>query len=173
MSDSMPSTAMPSASLANMSANPGSSPASSRARARTRVGEEQLAARGGPEAVLGDLEAALVGHLEPADLLDRVAPELDPDRVFLRRREDVENAAANRELAPPFDEVGPGVSGSGQGVDDVLERSLVAGLERNRSQLAEPSGHRLQHGTDGGDDDRERPVRRVVEVRVRQPAQHR
>ncbi len=35
MSDSMPSTAMPSASLANMSAKPGSSPASSRARART------------------------------------------------------------------------------------------------------------------------------------------
>jgi hypothetical protein len=33
--------------------------------------------------MLGNLEAALVRNLEPADLLDGVTPELDPERVLL------------------------------------------------------------------------------------------
>ena len=128
MSDSMPSTAMPSASLASMSATPGSSTASAAGPRPDGVGEQQLAAGRRPQTVLGDLEAALVGDLEPADLLDGVAPELHPDGVLLGGREDVEDAAAHGELAPALDEVGARVGGGGQGLDDVLQRRLVAGL---------------------------------------------
>ena len=96
------------------------------------VGEEQLAAGRRPQPVLGDLEGALVGDLEPADLLDRVAPELQPQRVLLGGREDVEDAAAHGELAAPLDEVGAGVGRGREVLDDLLERRLVAGLERDR-----------------------------------------
>ena len=124
----MPSTAMPSASLASMSADPGQLAGELSGPLADGVGEEQLAAGRRPQAVLGDLEAALVGHLEPADLLDRVTPELDPDRVLLGRREDVEDPAADGELAAALDEVGPRVGGRGESVDDVLERRLVSRL---------------------------------------------
>ena len=75
------------------------------------VGEQQLAARRRPQPVLGDLERALVGDLEVADLLDLVAPELHPQRVLLGRREDVEDAAAHGEVAAPLDQLGAGVAG--------------------------------------------------------------
>ena len=88
-----------------------------------RVGQQDLAAGRGPQPVLGDLEAALVGDLEPADLLDRVAPELDADRVVLGGREDVEDAAAHGELAAPLDQVGAGVGRGREVLDDLLERA--------------------------------------------------
>ncbi len=139
-SDSMPSTAMPSASFSSRSAAPGSWSARRRGPRADGIGEQQLAARRRPQAVLGDLEAALVGDLEPADLLDRVAPELDPERVLLGGREDVEDAAAHGELAAPLDEVGAGVGRRGQRLDDLLERDVVAGLERDRRQVAQALG---------------------------------
>ena len=49
------------------------------------VGEQQLAARRRPQP-LDRLEGALVGDREGADLLDLVAPELDPQRVLLGGR---------------------------------------------------------------------------------------
>ena len=118
------------------------------------VGEQQLAARRRPQAVLGDLERALVGDLEPADLLDGVAPELEPERVLLGGREDVEDAAAHGELAAALDEVGAGVGGRREVLDDLLERRLVAGLERDRAQVAQALGDRLEHGAHRRDDDR-------------------
>ena len=136
----MPSTAMPSASLSSRSAAPGSWSASAARPLAHGVGEQQLAARRRPQAVLGDLEAALVGDLEPADLLDRVAPELDPQRVLLGRREDVEDAAAHGELAAPLDQVGAGVGRGREVLDDLLEGRLVAGLERDRLEVAETLG---------------------------------
>jgi hypothetical protein len=78
----------------------------SRLPARERVGEQQLAARRCPQARARPPRGALVGDPEPPDLLDRVSPELHAQRVFLGRREDVEDAAADRELAAPLDEVG-------------------------------------------------------------------
>ncbi len=61
--------------------------------------------------MVGDLEAALVGYLEPADLLDGVAPELDSHGVLLGRWEDVEDTAADSELTATLDQVGAGVGG--------------------------------------------------------------
>ena len=137
------------------------------------VGEEQLAARRGPQAVVGDLERALVGDLEPADLLDGVAPELEPQRVLLGGREDVEDAAAHGELAAALDEVGAGVGGRREVLDDPLERGLVAGLERDRAQVAQTRDDGLEDGAHRRDDDRERAVALVALVGVREPAQHR
>ena len=139
-SDSMPSTAMPSASLASMSATPGSCVGQLGGPRADGVGEQQLAARRGPQAVLGDLEAALVGDLEPADLLDGVAPELDADRVLLGGREDVEDAAAHGELAAPLDQVGARVGRAGEGLDDVLESGARRRPQRDRHEVAEPLG---------------------------------
>ena len=136
-SDSMPSTAMPSASLSSTSARPGCVTASVGSALAHLVGEQQLAARRRPEAVLGDLEGALVGDLEPAHLLDGVAPELDPQRVLLGRREHVEDAAAHRELAAPLDQVDPGVGGRREPRDHLVEVDLVAGAQRDRLQVAE------------------------------------
>ena len=173
-SDSMPSTAMPSATLASMSATPGSC-VGERGRARARTSSVSSSSRHGrgPEAVLGDLEAALVGDLEPADLLDGVAPELDADRVLLGRREDVEDAAAHGELAAPLDEVGARVGRAGERVDDVLERRARRRLAA-RPGTRSPSPWRWAAGRarTGCDDDRQRAVCRVVGVGVGEPPQH-
>ena len=53
-----------------------------------------------------------------------LAPELDPERVVLGRREDVEQAPADRELAASFDHVDPGVRGGHESFDDVVEVSV-------------------------------------------------
>jgi hypothetical protein len=139
-----------------MSATPGRRSARSAARARTVVGQQQLAARRRPQAVGRDLEAALVGRREPADLLDRVAPELDPERVLLGGREDVEDAAADGELAAALDEVRAGVGRGGEPLDDVLERDVVPRPQRHRLEVAEPAHERLQDGAHRRDDDRDR-----------------
>ena len=109
-SASMPSTASP--RLIGSSSSP-SSGCSVEQLGRPRLhlgGQQQLPAGRRPQPVLGDLERALVGDLEVADLLDLVAPELHPQRVLLGRREDVEDAAAHREVAAPLDQLEPGRS---------------------------------------------------------------
>ena len=137
-----------------------------------RLGQQHLAARRGPQSVLGDLEAALVGHLEPADLLDRVAPELDPDRVVLGGREHVEDAAAHGELAAALDEVGAGVCRGRQVLDDPLEGGVVPGPQRDGREVAETCGHGLEHRPHRCHDHVERTVGGVGGVGVLEPAQH-
>ena len=137
------------------------------------IGEQQLAARRRPQPVLSHLERALVGDLEPADLLDGVAPELQAQRVLLGGREDVEDAAAHGELAAALDEVGAGVGGRRQGLDDLLERHVVAGLERDRLQVTEPLGDGLEHRAHRRDDHRQGAVGVVAGLGVCEPAQHR
>ena len=59
---------------------------------------------GGEEGDLTDgLDAALVGRIEGAQGVDLVAEQLDPDGQGRRRREDVDDPAASRELAPAGD----------------------------------------------------------------------
>ena len=109
----MPSTGMPSASLSSISASSGWRCGQVAGPLPDVVGEQQLAARRRPQP-LDRGQRALVGDGEAADLLDLVAPELHPQRVLLGRREDVEDAAADGELAPLGDQVGPGVGDVGQ-----------------------------------------------------------
>ena len=125
-SDSMPSTAMPAAILSVSSSSCGCcSPELGGAPAYV-VGEQQLAARRRPEP-LDLLEGALVGDREGADLLDVVAPELHPQRVLLGGREDVDDAAADGELAALLDQVDAGVRRVRQPAHDVVEVGGVAG----------------------------------------------
>ncbi len=133
------------------------------------IGEQQLAARGRPQPV-HRLVGALVRDREAADLLDVVAPELHPQRVLLGGREDVDDAAPDRELTAPLDQVDAGVRRVGQPLHDVLHRRGLTGHQLDGLEVAEPLDLRLQHRTDRSDD---HPERAVVRVGVRQPAQHR
>ena len=76
------------------------------------IGEQQLPTGRGPQSVFGDLEAALVRNAEPANLLDRVAPELHAEGVFLRGREDIEDPASDGAMTtlsgPKSDSGSPG-----------------------------------------------------------------
>ncbi len=135
------------------------------------VGEQQLAAGRCPQAVLGDLQGALVGDLEVADLLDVVAPELDAQRVFLGRREHVEDAAAHGELAALLDQFDPGVRGCGERLDDRVQVGGLTGAQGHRLQVAEALDLGLEHRADRGDDDGDRAGLGVVRAGVREAPQ--
>ena len=147
---------------------PGARSASSRGPLAHLRGEQQLAARRRPQPV--DLvDGALVGDGEGADLLDLVAPELDPRRVLVGRREDVEDAAAHGELAALGDQVDPGVRHVGQPAGDSSRSAVAAGGQLHRLEVAEALELRLQH--------RRAPARRPPgpagrRLGVGQPAQH-
>ncbi len=121
------------------------------------VGEQQLATRRCPEPIDG-LEGPLVGDGEAADLVHVVAPELHAERVLLRRREDVDDAAADCELTALLDQVDARVRRVREPAYDVLERSRVARRELDRREVAEPLDLRLKDRPDRGDHDPERPV---------------
>ena len=163
-SDSMPSTGDALGELVEHLGQLGVRLAPARAaRVAHLVGEQQLAARRRPQPCSADLERALVGDREVADLLDLVAPELHPQRVLLGGREDVDDAAADRELAALLDQVDPGVRRVGEPSDDVVEVDLVA---RRAARPARGRRARLTCGcstrADRRDDDLQRAVGRVV-----------
>ena len=74
-------------------------------------------------------ERALGEGREPADRLDLVAEQLQPGGPVLGRAEDVEDAAADRELAALLDLVGALVAGLDQQLGDVVEVDLLALVE--------------------------------------------
>ena len=93
-----------------------------------RGGDQDFAARRGVQ-FGGVVQArrgqrALVGDGEPAHLVHLVAEELHPDGVVLRGREDVEDAAADGELAAVGHHVHAGVGGVGEAPDHVGERAF-------------------------------------------------
>ena len=107
-----PRPAMPSASLSSISRSSGWSarrraPRPARAPRRSSSSSRHGGAHSPSSAAVQERWSATENA---ADLLDLVAPELDPQRVLLGRREDVEDAAAHRELAAPLDQVDPGVA---------------------------------------------------------------
>src|SRR5258708_39198719 len=75
----------------------------------TSRGQQQLTAGRRPQPGHAAGQAALVGRPEATDLLDRVAPELDPQRVFFRGREHVEDPAPHRDLPAMLYQVRAGV----------------------------------------------------------------
>ncbi len=114
--------------------------------------------RSAPFSVEG--EGALVGDRERPDLVDLVAEELHPQRVLLGRREDVDDPAADRELATLLDQVDPGVRRLGEPADDVVELDLLTGDQLDRLEVAEALHLGLEHGAHRGDHDLQR-ARRV------------
>ena len=101
-----------------------------------RVGEQQLAAR--RQVGLGQLarQRALVGDRERAQLLELVAEELGAHRMLGIRREDVEDAAAHRELAAAGDHVDPRVGEFDEGERERGELVAAAADGRGRSARA-------------------------------------
>ena len=103
---------------------------------------------------LGLAERALGEGRKPADRLDLVAEQLEPRGAVLGRRKDVEDAAADRELAPLLDLVGVLVAGLDQQLGDVGEVDLLAAVKREalraqlgvRHRLGERHGARDDHG---------------------------
>ena len=122
-SDSMPSTAMPCAEPVEHVRGAGQLRDQLDRPRADGVRQQDLPARRRPHAVLGHLEAALVRHGEPADLLDVLAPQLDAQRVVLGGREHVDDPAAHRELAAPLDHVDARVRGARQPLAPASARS--------------------------------------------------
>ena len=126
------------------------------------VGEKELSARRRPETVRRDLERPLVADLEPADLLDRVAPELDTYGVLLGRGEHVEDSAAHGELAALVDEVGARVRRTREPAYEIVQGDLIALPHRHGLEVPESLDDRLQHGPYGCDEDSHRSGGRVL-----------
>ena len=136
-SASIPSTGMPSASLASMSPTLPETRFSSATRSASSA-----PARPGPRRSAGTPGTArrrrcrprsrngtLIGHREHPHLGDLVAPELDPHRMFGRRREEVENAAADCEFAAFAHHVDAGVGQLDEPGDQVVEVELRSGVD--------------------------------------------
>ena len=105
------------------------------------VGQQQFAARHRDHGVDVDLgDRALVGDREHPHLGDLVAPELDAHRVLGGRREDVEDAAAHRELAALADHVHAGVGQLHQSVDDAVEVGVARRRVRVTGSISARSG---------------------------------
>jgi hypothetical protein len=112
------------------------------------LAQADLAARPGLDR--GQLgQGALAGHGEGADALDLVAPELDPDRVVLARREEVDQAAADGHLAPALDHVGAPVAGGDQPLQQLLELDPVAVATVTGLDRVQAGGQRLHHARAG------------------------
>ncbi len=80
-------------------------------------------------AVAGIGQRPLISHGKRPDVLDLVAEEFNPQRMFLRGREDVEDAATDRDLAAPFHQVDPVVGDSDQLFHHVVEIGTVTDLQ--------------------------------------------
>ena len=91
--------------------------------------------------------------------------------MFGGRREDVEDAAAHRELTAPRDHVDPVVGKLDQPRRETLEVELGADGQYDRLDFGQIGGHRLQQRAHRGDDDLQRRPQPFV-VRARQPPQH-
>ena len=92
---------------------------------------------------LGVAEGALGEDREPPQRLDLVAEQLHPHRPLLGRRIDVEDAAADRELAPLLDLVDTLVAGVGEEHGDVGQVHRLALVERQALRPQRPVGNGL------------------------------
>ena len=156
-SDSMPSTAMPSASLSVISRSCGCALPSSAARRRTSS-VSSSSRHGGAHRRVHRLQGALVGDREGADLVDLVAEELHAQRVLLGGREHVHDASPDSELTALLHEVDPGVRRSGELGDEDLELHLLAAGELDRLEVGQALDLGLQDRADRRDDHLQRPV---------------
>ena len=103
---------------------------------------------------LGVAERALGEGREPAHRLDLVAEELDPHGALLGRRIDVEDAAADGELAALLDLLDPLVAGGDQLARGGVELDFAARLEREAGGAQRGVRHRLGERGGAGDHNR-------------------
>ena len=104
---------------------------------------------------LGIAERALRERGEPAQRLDLVVEQVDADRALLGRGVDVEQPAADGELAAVIDLVHAFVPGGDEVVRGLVEVEQVAHREAEAVRAQRGVGHLLRQ-RDGGDDDHRR-----------------
>ena len=114
-------------------------------------GEQQFATAGGVQLVDGG-DGALVGHGEAAQLADLVAPELDAHGVLGGGREDVDDPAADGELAAGGDHLHPRVGQLDEADQQVVEVVGVADPQADRLQPAQAGRDRLDQAAGGRHD---------------------
>src|SRR5205823_4630967 len=89
---------------------------------------------------------------ERADLLDLVAEELDAERLAARGRENIHEAAANREVATLLDTLHAFVAGGRQLLREQVDPRLLAGPDRQRRRTfgegRQPLGDRSRRRAD-------------------------
>ena len=142
---------------------------------RTRahlLGEEQFAT--GHRQHGGDLQlrdGPLIGNGEVAHLADLVAPELHTHRMVCGGTEDVENAAAHRELATAGHHVHPGVCELDQAGGQPVEFRLGTHGELDRLHIEQFGRHRLQQRANRRDNHPQRRPHPGI-LRMGEPVQH-
>ena len=92
---------------------------------------------------VGLAERALRERREPAQRLDLVVEQVDADRALLGRRVDVEQAAADGELAAVLDLVDAVVAGRDEVVRRLVEVEQLADAEREAVRAQRRVGHLL------------------------------
>jgi hypothetical protein len=97
---------------------------------------------------LDRVECALRERRERAHLLDLVAPELDPERLTARRREDVDEPAADGELAALVGTLHALVAGQRERLRQLFQAQLLAGSHTDGCRTGLGRRHRL--GERGG-----------------------
>jgi len=171
ISDSIPSTGVPSAIRSSISASSGCCSESSAARARTR-GINSSSRQGGAHRPASAISSERWSATLNQRTSSTVPPELDPDGVLLGRREDVHDAAPDREVTAHFHQVGPRVADHHEALDEVVQHHLVARSQRDGFEVPQAGQLRLEQAADGGDHDLQRAGRRVVGSRVCEPTTH-
>ena len=142
-----------------------------------RLGQVEPALGGGPDRrALDRVQRALREGREGADALDLVAEELDPQRLAAGGRVDVDDPAAERELAALLDAVDALVAGEREVLGERVDARLVADLEAQRlgpgRRRRHPLGERGRRGDDepAAGEHVERAVALADEVRRRREA---
>ena len=115
---------------------------------------------------LGVAERALGEGGEPAQRLDLVVEQVDADRALLRRRVDVEQPAADGELAAVLDLVDAVVARGDEVGGGLVEVEQVADAEREAVRAQRGVGDLLAQGDGGDHDDRGLGARAAVEQGV-------
>ena len=77
--------------------------------------------------------------------------------MLLSRREHVDDAAADGEVAAFLHQVDPRVADVDQPGDDLVQVGLLARSQRDRLDVAKTADDRLEQAADPGGDDRQRP----------------
>ena len=134
--------------------------------------QQQFAARRRPQARRGP-QTALVGHPEETGLFDEVAEQLDPHRVLLRGREDVDDAAADRHLTAPLHQVRPHVADVDKPGQHLVQVAGVAFGHRDRLHVGQSADDRLEQGAHRSDQDGDRGSTGTGRIGVGEPTQHR
>ena len=137
-----------------------------------RVGQLHFTAGRGPDRPQPVAVGPLVGRMELADRVDLVSEELDAHRMRRRRREHVEQAATDGELAAVHHQIDTGVRVLHQPGGGLLQRQLLVHRENQRCHVAQSGDHRLDQRTHRHHQDADRSEHRTAGFGMPQAAEH-